>query len=79
MKCPRCEEALPYILCGECGEGIPERSRFCCWCGTPVLTKDEESDLSNRLLCSDGSCIGVINEAGSCNICGKPYAEMSGK
>jgi hypothetical protein len=75
MKCPRCEEALPTILCEECGKGIPERSRFCCWCGSPVRAKDEEADLSERVLCSDGSCIGVINETGVCNICGKPRAE----
>jgi hypothetical protein len=24
-------------------------------------------------LCSDGSCIGVINEKGICNVCGKLY------
>jgi len=30
-------------------------------------------DLSNRILCSDGTCIGVINEKGFCRVCGKPY------
>lgn len=79
MKCLRCGEALPYILCEGCGEGIPEKSRFCCWCGNPVLTKDEETDFSERVPCSDGSCIGVINETGACNICGKPFPEMPGK
>jgi hypothetical protein len=24
-------------------------------------------------LCSDGNCIGVVNEKGVCHICGKPY------
>jgi hypothetical protein len=72
MKCPRCEETLPSVLCEACGEEMPERSRFCCWCGKPVLSKEEGVDFSDRILCSDGSCIGVINEAGVCNICGKP-------
>lgn len=77
MRCPRCEEPLPTIPCGECGGGIPEKSHFCCWCGSPVPTKEEEADLSERVLCIDGSCIGVINETGVCNICGKPRTEGS--
>ncbi|MBM4306237.1 MAG: hypothetical protein FJ123_05810 [Deltaproteobacteria bacterium] len=74
MKCPRCEEFIPYLLCEGCGEKIPEGSRFCCWCGNAALRKGEESDFSDRELCLDGSCIGVINESGACNICGKPKA-----
>jgi hypothetical protein len=27
---------------------------------------------AERILCSDGNCIGTINEKGFCNICGKP-------
>jgi hypothetical protein len=37
--------------------------------------KEGEADFSKRILCSDGNCIGVINEHGVCNICGKPYTE----
>jgi len=29
-------------------------------------------DFSGRILCSDGTCTGIINERGFCNICGKP-------
>ena len=29
-------------------------------------------DLSERISCSDGTCTGIINERGFCNICGKP-------
>jgi len=29
-------------------------------------------DFSERILCSDGTCTGIINENGFCNICGKP-------
>ena len=27
----------------------------------------------NRVLCSDGNCIGVIGQDGNCKECGKPY------
>jgi len=30
-------------------------------------------DFSERVLCSDGSCIGVIGPDGRCKECGKPY------
>jgi hypothetical protein len=36
--------------------------------------EEGEVDFSERKLCSDGNCIGVIGEQGVCNICGKPYA-----
>jgi len=35
--------------------------------------KEVEIDFSQRVPCSDGNCIGVINEQGVCNTCGKPY------
>jgi hypothetical protein len=34
-----------------------------------------EIDFSDRIPCSDGSCIGIINEEGVCNICKKPYTK----
>jgi len=72
MKCPRCDETLPFILCPDCRGEIPERSLYCCWCGHPIQ-KEEETDFSDRKLCSDGNCIGVVNEQGLCNICGKAH------
>jgi hypothetical protein len=72
MKCPRCNEALPSFSCPDCGGDIPEKSLYCCWCGHPIR-REEESDFSDRKLCSDGNCIGVVNEQGVCNICGRPY------
>ena len=30
-------------------------------------------DWQNRVLCSDGNCIGVIGPDGRCRECGKPY------
>jgi hypothetical protein len=74
MKCPHCHETLPFMLCSECQGEIPEKSAYCCWCGSAVKTKrEEQTDFSERILCSDGNCIGVINENGICGVCGKPY------
>jgi hypothetical protein len=39
-----------------------------------LAEKETPVDWENRKLCSDGACIGVINEQGVCNICGKPYS-----
>ena len=81
MKCPHCGEALPSILCPECGEETPEKSHYCCGCGRQVKAEEREKDkerekgeddFSKRILCGDGNCIGVINEKGVCNVCGKP-------
>jgi len=33
----------------------------------------DDSDWGNRVLCSDGNCIGVIGPDGRCKECGKPY------
>ena len=72
MNCPHCGETLSFILCAECKGEIPEKSRYCCWCGNPVTVELEEPDLSERKLCSDGNCVGTINEKGVCNVCEKP-------
>ena len=43
----------------------------------PEDNRDEPEDLSsdwdNRILCSDGNCIGVIGSDGRCKECGKEY------
>ena len=78
MECPHCHQSLPFLLCSECGSQTPEESHFCCNCGKPVRKEErveKEMDLSERILCRDGNCIGVINERGMCNVCGKPYGD----
>jgi hypothetical protein len=77
MECPHCRQALPFLHCSECGGETPEGSLFCFKCGKPVKHEEsgeKEMDVSERVLCSDGNCIGVMNEQGVCNVCGKPYA-----
>jgi len=80
MECPNCHVELPSRQCPECGEKIPLFGKFCCFCGSalPDLDLDDKpaddlGDFSERILCSDGTCIGVINEHGVCSECGKPY------
>jgi hypothetical protein len=41
--------------------------------GEELGEEEASSDWEDRKLCSDGTCIGVINEKGVCNACGKPY------
>ena len=38
-----------------------------------IESDDEGFDPSKRILCSDGTCIGVVNQKGFCKVCGKPY------
>ncbi|KQC09202.1 MAG: hypothetical protein APR62_00015 [Smithella sp. SDB] len=38
-----------------------------------VLADAETDDWDKRVLCSDGSCIGIIGPDGKCKECGKPY------
>lgn len=39
----------------------------------PTPRPPKSNDWNDRLLCSDGSCIGVIGPDGRCKECGKPY------
>jgi hypothetical protein len=73
MRCPHCDKTLASVSCPECGGETPEGSLYCCRCGKPVMIQKEETDLSERVPCCDGNCIGTINEKGVCNVCGNPY------
>lgn len=75
MNCPQCGAGLPSSTCPKCGGEVPEKSRYCCWCGGPIPAGTAETDLSERKPCSDGSCVGTINERNVCSICGKPYKQ----
>ncbi len=89
MRCEKCSvEIEKTMTCGRCNESVLELGPFCYLCGHDLRkpagqTKRETSstvedasddiDFSTRLLCSDGACIGVVNEEGVCKVCGKPY------
>jgi len=73
MECPHCNGILPFVQCPTCGGEAPEGSLYCCQCGNAIKKEKVEIDFSERIPCSDGNCIGTINEKGLCNICGKPY------
>ena len=37
------------------------------------MCKDSEFNLEERILCSNGACIGLVGPDGICKECGKPY------
>jgi hypothetical protein len=89
MKCSHCGRSLGDRSCTACRAEVLEDSLFCHRCGrsleppaaeppepaaAPETAEREETDFSKRILCSDGNCIGVVNEKGVCKVCGKPYA-----
>ncbi len=73
MHCPHCGKEWEMTECPECGGATPPDSAYCCRCGADLGSAEEASDLTDRILCSDGACIGVINERGVCGVCGLPY------
>jgi hypothetical protein len=74
MKCPHCDVEIRGIICMACGEETPPGSLYCYKCGAEIELDEEASfDMDSRILCSDESCTGVINEEGVCGVCGKPY------
>ena len=73
MKCPYCSGILPFIICEACGGEVPEGSLYCNLCGNFLKKGKIQIDSTERIPCSDGNCIGTINEEGVCNICKKPY------
>ena len=72
MKCPRCGETLASLFCPECGGETLEGSLYCGRCGKPLKVEKTETNVSERIPCPDGNCVGTINEKGVCNICGNP-------
>lgn len=77
MRCPKCDYQFPTSICESCGAENIRGSSYCCQCGMELVAEETPIDWESRRLCSDGTCIGVINELGVCNICGKPYSGES--
>lgn len=74
MKCPNCDFEIPGILCEDCGEETPHGSLYCYKCGAQVQVEEGGNfDLEDRVLCSDETCTGIINEKGVCGVCGKAH------
>lgn len=79
MICEKCAAETETIPCARCGASIVKLGKYCYLCGAALETeaanaeRDDELDLSARILCSDEACIGVVNEEGICKVCGKPY------
>ena len=73
IRCPKCEYQFPTSLCESCGAQNLKESSYCCRCGKELVEEETSVDWESRRLCSDGTCIGVINEQGVCEECGKAY------
>jgi predicted amidophosphoribosyltransferase len=71
MLCPICEKEIKKMDCPECGSTVYVLGPYCYECGGKL--REEEFDPEERILCSDDTCIGTINEKGFCNVCGKPF------
>ncbi len=81
MLCEKCAGESESTTCTHCGKEIAKLGPYCYLCGSeltaPVNEHQEHDDFSERILCSDGSCIGVIDEKGFCKVCGKPHTPES--
>jgi uncharacterized OB-fold protein len=77
IKCPDCGNEIAGKECVKCGETTPAESIYCINCGALQESEVEETaasgddlDFENRVLCSDGTCTGIIIN-GKCSECGK--------
>jgi uncharacterized CHY-type Zn-finger protein len=82
MVCEKCAQEIETVICGRCNTTVARMGEYCYACGARLEEKREreaeaDDDFDNRVLCSDGTCIGVINEKGVCKVCGKPYEPES--
>jgi len=77
MKCPNCGFEIGGVMCDSCGEETPQGSLYCYKCGAEVESDEVgDLDLENRILCSDETCTGIINEKGVCGVCGKSHKDV---
>ena len=79
IKCTECGHEIEGVDCPACGESTPKESVYCINCGKnlqddtagDVEDDYEDFDMDDRVLCSDGTCTGIIID-GKCSECGKP-------
>jgi len=69
-KCPACAELikLEAIKCRFCGESFDPDD-----VAQQIIKNRKEDSFENRILCSDGNCIGVIGPDGKCKVCRQLY------
>jgi hypothetical protein len=83
MLCEKCAQEFETTLCTHCGGTVIKLGPHCYQCGMAFDTiaaeteQGDDLDLSARILCSDGACIGVVDEKGVCKVCGKQYVPES--
>ncbi len=83
IKCPVCNHEITGIECPVCGGSTPGEGTYCINCGrklndetaASVKEDDVDFDLDDRILCSDGTCTGIIID-GKCSECGKPPEQV---
>lgn len=85
--CETCSKEFGSAACPQCKEEVLRLGPHCYMCGAQLDSEveahyepepsGEDDDFSTRVLCSDGTCIGVIDEKGICKVCGKPYSPDS--
>lgn len=80
MICEKCAGETETAICPHCHADIVKLGPYCYECGQALRGERDEADdqdggldLSTRILCSDGACIGVVDENGLCKVCRKPY------
>lgn len=81
VLCETCSKEFGSVACPQCKEEILRLGPYCYLCGAELVVveehdagpAEEDDDFSKRVLCTDGACIGVIDEKGVCKVCGKPY------
>lgn len=85
MLCETCSKEIETTACPHCKGDVLPLGPYCYLCGRELTVEHpaaaeptgDDDDFSKRVLCSDGSCIGVIDEKGICKVCGKPYTPES--
>jgi hypothetical protein len=71
-KCKECGKAYDGVLPDAFTEEKESSQATETLASTAPPVMDSEDDWDQRVLCSDGSCIGVIGPDGKCKECGKP-------
>jgi len=68
---------MALTTCEDCGKDVSTLAPACPHCGRPAGMVDKKIRdrilAGERILCSDGTCVGSLGEDGNCRVCGKSY------